>query len=428
MGKPSRSKRSENFEKGKVTPMQVAFLVDRYLCDNRFSETRSVFRSEAASLMSKSPACEVRESLMTLDDIINEYICLKEQKVMADQERSRLEQEKARVQNLLQGMQDVMNAYNASVAAAPPGIPAAAPTPEIPLVSQTTVMTPQQNNFHSSPSGCTVYKTANIMPVSLPGNKRVECRNFSTPSTSQSMTRKRKGPEFSSGAPPISRKTRNKTEIHNPATDGLGMDKFPQPDKVISCSASETPSDVQTLAKSCSATEISGHGSNVAKCLFNKAVVSPSTTSTCPNTPQMQASPKSDKSITPQDLTPTNCTIVSKERITVSPLKQIASYAVERSQVISSSPAKSNKRGLVKGRLNFDGSVPPTTAVDRVSTPSSGSEQETDLSEMDFPTLDLLGETFSFSELLSDFDLGYVGAMETVSGDRSSSEPGGRKL
>ncbi|KAF2288592.1 hypothetical protein GH714_008995 [Hevea brasiliensis] len=75
--------------------MQIAFIVDRYLSDNNFSETRSVFRSEASSLISKSPVQE-------------------EQKVMVDQERFRLEQERFRVQTLLQGMQEVMNAYNAS--------------------------------------------------------------------------------------------------------------------------------------------------------------------------------------------------------------------------------------------------------------------------------------------------------------------------
>lgn len=44
--------------------------------------------------------------------ILDEYIRLKEKKVMLDQEWCRLEQEKSRVQNLLRGMQDVMNAYN----------------------------------------------------------------------------------------------------------------------------------------------------------------------------------------------------------------------------------------------------------------------------------------------------------------------------
>ncbi|KAG2289800.1 hypothetical protein Bca52824_049404 [Brassica carinata] len=45
----NRSKSGERIGKGKVTPVQVAYLVDRYLCDNRFLETRSLFRSEASS-------------------------------------------------------------------------------------------------------------------------------------------------------------------------------------------------------------------------------------------------------------------------------------------------------------------------------------------------------------------------------------------
>ncbi|XP_020233029.1 uncharacterized protein LOC109813272 [Cajanus cajan] len=46
--------------------------------------------------------------------MLDEYICLKEQKVMLDQDRVVMEQEKNRVQMLLQGMHNVMIAYNAS--------------------------------------------------------------------------------------------------------------------------------------------------------------------------------------------------------------------------------------------------------------------------------------------------------------------------
>lgn len=46
--------------------------------------------------------------------MLNEYISLKEQKVMLEQERARLDQEKSRVQTLLHGMQSAMNTYNAS--------------------------------------------------------------------------------------------------------------------------------------------------------------------------------------------------------------------------------------------------------------------------------------------------------------------------
>lgn len=58
-GKQSKVRKPEAFGKGKVTPNQIAFIVDRYLCDNNFSSTRSTFRIEASSLISNSPIHEV---------------------------------------------------------------------------------------------------------------------------------------------------------------------------------------------------------------------------------------------------------------------------------------------------------------------------------------------------------------------------------
>lgn len=54
--------------------------------------------------------------------MIDDYIVLKGKKVILDQEKGCIEQENIRVQNLIRGMQDVMNAYNnfgANVAALP---------------------------------------------------------------------------------------------------------------------------------------------------------------------------------------------------------------------------------------------------------------------------------------------------------------------
>ena len=53
------------------------------------------------------------KSLLSLGAMLDEYISLKEQKVMMEREKIRLDQEKLRVQTLLQGLQDSMNAYNA---------------------------------------------------------------------------------------------------------------------------------------------------------------------------------------------------------------------------------------------------------------------------------------------------------------------------
>ena len=56
-----RSRKSENMTigKGKVTAVQIAFIVDRYLSDNNYAQTRSTFRSEASNLISKSSVQEV---------------------------------------------------------------------------------------------------------------------------------------------------------------------------------------------------------------------------------------------------------------------------------------------------------------------------------------------------------------------------------
>lgn len=70
--------------------------------------------------------------------------------MVLDQERVRLEQEKLRVQNLLHGMQQVMNVYNASgnVAPAPP---AASPMIQA-SATRSVVMVPQADPFRGSPA------------------------------------------------------------------------------------------------------------------------------------------------------------------------------------------------------------------------------------------------------------------------------------
>lgn len=54
------------------------------------------------------------KSLLSLGELLDEYIWLKEQKVVIEQEKTGLAQEKSRVQSLLQGMQDLMNVYNST--------------------------------------------------------------------------------------------------------------------------------------------------------------------------------------------------------------------------------------------------------------------------------------------------------------------------
>lgn len=75
MAKQGKGRKSDtnnnNVGKGKVTPVQVAFLVDRYLADNNYSKTRSTFRSEASSVISKSFLQEVLFGLLCLSRLID---------------------------------------------------------------------------------------------------------------------------------------------------------------------------------------------------------------------------------------------------------------------------------------------------------------------------------------------------------------------
>lgn len=42
-----------------INPVHVAFIVDKYLCDNHFSNTRCIFRNEASSLFATSSINQV---------------------------------------------------------------------------------------------------------------------------------------------------------------------------------------------------------------------------------------------------------------------------------------------------------------------------------------------------------------------------------
>lgn len=164
----------------------------------------------------------------------------------------------------------------------------------------------------------------------------------------------------------------------------------------------------------------------------NQPSLSPAANASYPQTPPQAVSSQNDKSIsplgvsltancsnnnTPQEITPTNCTVISTERIRVSPLKGMGCYTMERTHCISSSPAKANskrlsKRDHVKGRLDFDGSG-AIVSSDRPITNEilkSESEKEMDnIFDMDLLNLDAFGENFSFSDLLTDLDLGCEG-------------------
>ncbi|KAA0044138.1 hypothetical protein IC582_009574 [Cucumis melo] len=417
MGKQTKARKSDNAAKGirNVTPIQVAFIVDRYLSDNSYVETRSVFRVEASSLIAKSPIQEAPKSLLSLEAMLDEYISLKEQKVILDQERSYLEQEKIRVHALLQGMQTVMSAYNSSGRSSTPSISAA--PDKVGVVGQS-----------ESPVGCPINIKQPVRPEVTPQNSNGGPQSFITPVYNDLEANKRKSSKTSIVVPPASKRSRNKLSTKKSASkdaDALSQSTEAGNDQPTVRHSNE----IQSSSPTCPPTETVVQGSSVVKCLFNQPSFSIPTNSSGPKTPPRANSCQSDKSTspheissaadcsninTPQDVSPTCCTVISSsKRVTISPYKQVAYYSVERNHsILSPSPVKTNakrqgKRDQVKGRLDFDVSDVPISSDKGIENEiyASESEKQLDIFDIDLPSLDVFGEDFSFTEMLADLDM-----------------------
>ncbi|CAI9098366.1 OLC1v1034998C1 [Oldenlandia corymbosa var. corymbosa] len=433
----SKSKNAEKIGKGKVTPVQVAFIVDRYLLDNNFNKTRTIFRSEAANLLSKSPVQEAPKSLLSLGAMLDEYISLKELKVSLEQERYRMEQDKLRVDNLLKGLQDAMNGFNATahlVTPQPLIHPPPAPPPPPHSVNSGITASPGYYSVYGSPAMISTFK---------PSYSGVD--TTSAPSqTTNSIALKRKPSANPLDATHIARKSRKSSTSTNQLLS-KGATAHSQPTKgdnqVILIS--EGNSADQSLVHHSQVSNGSNpvQTSNVVKCLFTKPDKSSPHNSSDPKTPPLQSSSDaertaspvamcstagSSKDVTPQQITSTNCTIISSETIRVSPEKQISYYSIARNQQITASPAKANlkkpnRRDHVKGRLDFDApemlKSSETPASNEISASGCAKEVDDILDLEDFPNLDMLG-SLNLSELLSDFDL-------ADEGTSCSSQPSG---
>ncbi|KAL5550146.1 hypothetical protein UlMin_000322 [Ulmus minor] len=408
MAKQPKPKKSNNFGTGEVTAKQIAFIVDRYLFDNNFSKTRSDFRAEAASLIAQSPNQEAMKGILSLEEILNEYISLKGLKIMVDQERVRLDMEKSRVQMLLQNMQNAMSAFNASGSSPVPAIPAVATTPAI-----------------MAPAGFPVHKAPIVPPLTTPANVNTQTTNFSSPMTNYSSAIKRKGSKVVTNAPPAAKRSRSKlsTPITFPSKEAVS-----QSDNAVTHQQNTQPScAVESLPNNCVPNgSLVNNGSSVAKCLFTQPSQTIPTNTSVPTTPPRSNSSQSDKSIspvetstancsnsnTPEEMTPTRCTVIStSKRVTVSPFKQMAyisNHCVSTTSPIKTNSKRQTTRDHVKGRLDFDNSDPPVNLepeksfADQAST--SESDKEIDIFDIDLPNFDAMGTDFSFTEMLGAFD------------------------
>ncbi|KAL9153045.1 hypothetical protein ABFS82_10G023400 [Erythranthe guttata] len=409
MVKQSRSKKQEFVGNGKVTPVQIAFIVDRYLSDNRYAQTRTAFRSEASDLISKSPVQEAPKSLLSLGAILEEYITLKETKVWVDQERCRLEQENLRVQNLLSGMQGVMNAYNSG------GPPLPLPPPpvgSVPMSSQAEATVAGLAGYNP------MYNTPAMMSTSRPSNNRKHPVDFSTPVMYHNTT-KRKQSKCVSDGPAPSKKSRRSTQSKD-----VNSEENQQKSLITSAAQSSACDNARSTSP------VQGCN-NVAKCLFNQETPSPPSNSSFPKTPPRASSSQAEKSTSPlenhstatsskettQTITSSNRTIISSETIRVSPNKQISYYSIEKNHTLTCSPLKTNSKRSnvkehVKGRLDFgtcEMPVIPENQTPEGNNSTSESEKEGDILGLDFPNLDALGVDFNLSEFLYNFDLGSDG-------------------
>ncbi|KAL8036689.1 hypothetical protein ABFX02_12G174900 [Erythranthe guttata] len=380
---------------GKVTPVQIAFIVDRYLSDNNYTQTRPIFRSEASHLISKSPVQEAPKSLLSLEEILDEYITLKEQKVWMDQERHRLEQESLRIQNLLSGMQDVMNTYSTSGINA---ITSPLPPPPPDVASGATVS--QAELSVMTPAGYfSMYKSSATMSMSSKLlNTPTDPPKFSTPITTH-VTTKRKGSKNVSDCLVTAKRSRRHIQPK---------------DSLVSQSSTRVKNEDKSSTNSSAMLSLHDNvsnasplqGSAVVKCLFNQKLSSSPANSPVLKTPPQPSSSQTDKS--------TNCTILSTETIRVSPTKQIgvAYYSIEKNHSVSTSSPnkiirkKSNTNDQVKGRLHFGSSdvqmIPKEQTTDGTTT--SESEKDGDVVDLDFPNLDTLVD-FNLSEFLVDLDI-----------------------
>ncbi|GKC97786.1 hypothetical protein Tco_1168061 [Tanacetum coccineum] len=403
MGKQQQNTRSKKTNgRGKVTPVQVAFIVDRFPIDKQFrSKSRSDFRPMPANLSPNSNRTMMApRSLLSLGDMLDEYICLKEQKIIISQDKTRLDHEKLKVQNLLKGMQDVMNTYNDNAPSS-----SAPPAPVVRPVAP------------AAAANLPVYNTPVMMSASRPSRSISQHANYSAPTTSQTALKKRKNSkDVSSAALPASKRSRVQP---SPASQLNTTKMITQPSETSNNQQiTPVPSGSHVLAPPKPSPL---QGSSVAKCLFNPApqTPSPSTTDKSVSPADNQTPPSMNKkNVSPQQqFTSTNRTVITSETIQVSPMKQVSYYSIERNHCISSpmKPTTSKRFSTAKGRLDFDGSemtasdIPtsdiPTSDILTSDENTTGSPSEDDAFDFDLPNLDCLAD-FNLTELLGDFDGG----------------------
>ncbi|KQK21265.1 nascent polypeptide-associated complex subunit alpha, muscle-specific form [Brachypodium distachyon] len=414
---PPNPNPSDAADKGKkkVTPLQVAFLVERYLADNGFAASLAAFRADAASLFGSRNAASSNppKGLLPLADILHDYISLKESRLAVD--------------SAMHAMHSLVSAYYQPnpllLAAGPPpsspplvppffvrpnaSSPPAPPPPQIPMPPP-------------PPAGIAGYATPMLhytqTSSSLVVQNSSNANNMSTPAVSSLPTKKRKVTKSAAKSTSASKRicTAPTTSLNPTGKNG----------------ALQLPTAQPSSAEHSGIAKLPAQGSSVAKSLFKPLQPQVSSSPCTPqqshpigDEPASHQAPRPSSSVAPnvhthQEIASSQCSIVSSKTLIVSPLKGGSStyYSVERSYHVSSplksSTQKTSKREHVKGRLDFDSSDarPGSTELtcDKATNSTSDGQKQDDF-DIDFTNFDIFDGDFSLSELLLDFDLDNVG-------------------
>uniref|UniRef100_A0ACD5UYA7 Uncharacterized protein n=1 Tax=Avena sativa TaxID=4498 RepID=A0ACD5UYA7_AVESA len=392
---------SASDKKKKVTPTQVAFLVERYLADNGFAAALAAFRSDAAHLFAKTNSkLATPKGLLPLADILHDYISLKESRLAVD--------------SAMQAMSALVSTYYSSastalVAAQPSSPPLVPPFFVGPTASSSPPHLPM--SMPPPPTGTAGYATPMIhytqSSSSLVVQSSSNTNNVSTPAASSLPTKKRKAAPAKSAKPTSASK-----RICAAPTSSNPKGKS---------AASQLPTAQQSSAEHSAIVKLPVQGSSVAKSLFEP--VQPQVSSSSCTT--QQSNPIGDEPASYQTQRPSSVdatahaqqgvassqySIVSSKTLIVSPMKGGTYYSVERSCHVSS-PLKSctqrSKREHVKGRLDFDSSDARPGSTENVceKASTSTSVEKQDNFDIDFTNFGIFDNDFSISEFLQDFDL-----------------------
>ncbi|KAJ0987845.1 hypothetical protein J5N97_006201 [Dioscorea zingiberensis] len=421
MGKRCQADKRGNLGKGKVTPVQIAYIVGRYLADNNYTNTLSAFRSEAADLFSKTLGKEAPKGLMGLGDILDEYISLKEQRLVLDHEKRRLEM-------ALRGIQDVMRVYYST------GVESTSLPSSPPLLPH--VMAASTAPFFPAPKNVGGYPTGHIMQGSPIVNHAVQPmlqhkaseHKISTPPAPKGSSANKRKIVKSDPIPPL---THKKSRVQSP--------KFPSSaegnalSSEITCTKNKENMEKLSAVHSASVEDPQIFSpveeSSAAQSLF-KQPSECGRTSSSPKTPMQEFSSQTKKLVSPlnnsslhtnnaspsQGIASSSCSIISST-VVVSPLKGKGYCAIERSYHVTSSPLNSNskkpsKREHIRGRLDFDDFDAPTNSEKQIDTTSFASSTDGESQkkfDFDLTDLDFFNGDFSLSQFLVDLDINFEG-------------------